>query len=464
MSVIVASRYNDTLTGTPDNDSITGSPGRDLITGGPGNDTIVSSAMFFGDDASPDTLRGGAGSDVISLTYGYGGLLFGDNGDDTLSHSPPVSLNLAYVVLEGGPGIDVIEGNAGANATTTEWAGYLTATSGVQVDLSITGQQEVGGGAGIDTLHGLTGILGSSFNDTLTGGLNAREELFGGVGDDVLRAGVNGGQLHGDTGNDTLIGGPGSDWAMYNTSVAKLNLEFLPHYRATSGLTLSLAVSGPQAVGGGLGIDTLINIDNLRGSDFGDTLVGSEGANSLAGEFGDDSLAGAGGDDSLVGGDGANTLVGGAGNDTLFANQGVNRLLGGDGDDDVTGQGSTDIQGNAGADTLRGGFRADTIRGGQGDDVVQGSFGADFLAGDRGSDTLTGGPDADIFHAWSGAGLDRVTDFSAAQGDRVFLLPGAAPAISQVGADTVIDFGGGNQMVLLGVSMASLPNGWIFGA
>lgn len=461
MSVITASRYADTLVGTSDPDTITGSAGPDSIAGGPGADSIVSGAGF-GDDATPDTLRGGAGNDVISQVGGYGGLLFGDNGDDTLTHAVPAGLSLGYYVLEGGPGIDVLQGT-GADKIDV-WAGYLTATGGVHVDLSITGQQDVGGGAGFDTLIRMTGVLGSSFGDTLTGGSNAREELFGGPGDDVLRAGAAGGVLHGDTGNDTLIGGSGAEWADYGPSVFKLNLTFLPDYAATSGVNVSLAVSGPQAVGGGLGVDTLVNIDNLRGSNFADTLAGSDGANTLVGGAGNDSLAGAGGDDSLAGENGDNTILGGAGNDTILAYQGVNRLLGGDGDDVVTGQGRSDIEGNAGADTLNGMFSPDTLRGGQGDDSLSGNDGNDFLAGDRGSDTLTGGAGADIFHAWNGAGLDRVTDFSAAQGDRVFLLPGATPTISQVGADTVISFGAGEQMVLVGVTMSTLPNGWIFGA
>jgi serralysin len=461
MSVITASRYGDTLIGSPDSDTITGSSGPDSIAGGRGNDSIVSGSGF-GDDATPDTLRGGAGNDVISQVGGYGGLLFGDDGDDTLSHDAPGPLNLGYYVFEGGPGSDVIEGNV--TDRTTAWAGYLTATGGVQVDLSITGSQAVGGGAGIDILHDLSGVLGSVFNDTLGGGTNNHEELFGGPGDDVLRAGVAGGELHGDVGDDTLIGGPGADWADYGASVPKLNLTFLPDYAATSGVNVSLAISGPQAVGGGLGVDTLVNIDNLRGSRFGDTLVGSQGTNTLSGEAGDDSLSGGGGDDSLQGADGNNTVLGGAGNDTIFANQGANRLLGGDGDDVVTGQGRTDIEGNAGADTLSGGFGPDIIRGGRDDDSLSGGDGSDFLAGDRGSDTLSGGLGADIFHAWNGAGLDRVTDFSVAEGDRVMLLPGETPTISQVGADTVIDFGGGSQMVLVGVSMSTLPSGWIFGA
>ena len=90
--------------------------------------------------------------------------------------------------------------------------------------------------------------------------------------------------------------------------------------------------------------------------------------------------------------------------------------------------------------------------------------GNDWLAGDRGSDVLTDGNGADVFHAWAGAGPDRVTDFDAAQGDRVFLLPGAAPAVAQVGSDTVIGFGGDNQMVLVGVQLSGLPAGWLFGA
>jgi serralysin len=36
--------------------------------------------------------------------------------------------------------------------------------------------------------------------------------------------------------------------------------------------------------------------------------------------------------------------------------------------------------------------------------------------------------------------------------------------VSQAGADTVIQIGGGAQLVLTGVQLSSLPDGWIFGA
>lgn len=44
------------------------------------------------------------------------------------------------------------------------------------------------------------------------------------------------------------------------------------------------------------------------------------------------------------------------------------------------------------------------------------------------------------------------------------LDPGATYTVSQVGADTVIDMGAGNQMILVGVQMSTLTPGWIFGA
>jgi len=43
------------------------------------------------------------------------------------------------------------------------------------------------------------------------------------------------------------------------------------------------------------------------------------------------------------------------------------------------------------------------------------------------------------------------------------LDPGTTYTASQVGADTVIDFGGGNQMILVGVQYSTLTPGWIFG-
>jgi Ca2+-binding RTX toxin-like protein len=133
------------------------------------------------------------------------------------------------------------------------------------------------------------------------------------------------------------------------------------------------------------------------------------------------------------------------------------------GADNIDGAGGLDIiNGNMGNDTVTGGDGADVVRGGRDDDLVLGGAGADFLSGDRGSDTVTGGAGADTFHTFDGAGLDRITDFNAGEGDRVVVFASQTYTVSQSGADTLLDLGGGNQMLLVGVQQSSLPAGWIF--
>ncbi|MDB5443951.1 MAG: alkaline metalloproteinase, partial [Phenylobacterium sp.] len=120
--------------------------------------------------------------------------------------------------------------------------------------------------------------------------------------------------------------------------------------------------------------------------------------------------------------------------------------------------------GNLVNDTLQGGAGYQNIRGGQGDDSITAGSGNDWISGDRGADTIQGGAGADIFHSFSGAGIDRVLGFDAAKGDHVQLDPGTHYTVLQLGADTVIDMGNGDQMTLVGVQSSTLPPGWIFGA
>lgn len=151
--------------------------------------------------------------------------------------------------------------------------------------------------------------------------------------------------------------------------------------------------------------------------------------------------------------EGNDVVSGGAIADVLSGFAGIDNIDG--------GAGADFINGNQGADSLIGGDGADVVRGGKDDDVVLGGAGNDFLSGDRGADTLTGGAGADTFHSFAGAGLDRVTDFNRAEGDRVLVFTGQTYTVTQSGADVVIDLGGGSQMVLVGVQQSSLTEGWI---
>ncbi|MCR5880906.1 M10 family metallopeptidase [Phenylobacterium sp. J367] len=216
-------------------------------------------------------------------------------------------------------------------------------------------------------------------------------------------------------------------------------------------------------------------IENAIGGAGGDTLVGNTAANTLQGRQGNDSISGGAGQDYLRGDEGNDSLTGGAAFDDINGNMGDDRAWGGDGDDWVVGGKDNDalfgeagadiVYGNLGDDTCEGGAEADIVRGGQGNDVVKGDAGDDWLAGDRGNDTLTGGLGADIFHSHGDAGIDRVLDFSRAEGDRVNLLAGTTYSVAQVGADVVISMPvGGGQVILVGVQLSSLTGDWLFGA
>ncbi|HEX5377191.1 MAG TPA: hypothetical protein VFW47_01380 [Phenylobacterium sp.] len=129
------------------------------------------------------------------------------------------------------------------------------------------------------------------------------------------------------------------------------------------------------------------------------------------------------------------------------------RIVGGP-DDDV-------LRGRRGNDTLEGMGGDDTAHGGRGRDEIHGGPGDDWLSGDRGDDVLWGDEGADVFHSFPAAGIDRVMDFSVAEGDRIELEPGNTYEIRQEGADTVIEIVGGGRLILVGIKASDLGPGTI---
>ena len=218
----------------------------------------------------------------------------------------------------------------------------------------------------------------------------------------------------------------------------------------------------------------VIEYDELRGTEASETIQAGAGADTVRALAGDDTISGGGGENYLRGDEGNDSIGGGAGFDDINGNMGNDTCVSGGGDDWVVGGKDNDslsgsdgqnlVYGNLGNDTCDGGAGNDTVRGGQDNDVVIGGAGDDYVSGDKGSDTMTGGIGADIFHSFGDAGIDRVTDFSLAQGDRVQLDPGTVFTVSQVGADTIVNMTGGGQMTLVGIQLSSLTGNWIFGA
>ena len=228
------------------------------------------------------------------------------------------------------------------------------------------------------------------------------------------------------------------------------------------GADIENALSGPGAdsiTGNGLN-------NSLVGGGGDDTVMGGQGNDTITDDAGHHYLRGEDGNDSILGGSGFDDINGNKGDDTLDGGAGGGDwLVGGQGNDLITAHASQNIlYGNLGGDTLNAGSGGDLMRGGQGNDSLAGGAGDDWLSGDRGDDTLSGGAGADTFHTFSGAGIDRVLDFHIAEGDKVQVDAGTIYTVNQVGADTVIDMGAGDQMILVGVDKATLSGGWIFTA
>jgi hypothetical protein len=299
------------------------------------------------------------------------------------------------------------------------------------------------------------GRLGTALGP-IVGSNNGGDTLLGGGGADTITGGL---------GNDVIDGGDGS-----NHLDGGAGLNTLSFASVSMGVQLDLAAGTAHVAGGD---DMLTGFSQVTGSVWNDTLNAAEGS-SVGGGVGDDVIVGAaGGSDYLRGDDGNDSILGRAGFDDINGNKGDDTidggsgggdwLVGGQGNDFITAHDSDNIlYGNLGNDTLIGGPGNDVIRGGQGDDSIVGGSGNNFISGDRGNDTESGGAGADRFHSSQEAGIDKVLDFHQAEGDRVMLDPGTTYTVSQVRADTIIDMGGGNQMILVGVQLSTLATGWIF--
>ena len=337
---LVGGEGNDTILGGAGDDSLSGGAGNDLIDGGEGNDTIIGgdgndtiiggdgfdtvsyetatsaviirfdTGLYDGDTLSEvEAAIGSAFNDVMIARASDGTWLEGRNGNDSL-----VGSNLDDSLF-GGDGGDRLEGLAGADLLDGgegfDTADYRRSDAAVTVRLDLgTG---TGGHAQGDTLVGIESFLGSDFGDVMVGasgvltlfqGLDGNDSLVGFNDSDTLLGGNGNDRLEGLAGADLLDGGEGFDTADYRRSDAAVTVR----------LDLGTGTGG-HAQG-----DTLVGIESVLGSEFGDELTASTAAASvLQGLSGNDTLFGATASDKLVGGTGSDTFVfqlGGA-NDTI---------------------------------------------------------------------------------------------------------------------------------------------------
>jgi len=166
---------NETFDALAGNDIVRGRGGDDTLFGGEGNDLLTGGA-------EDDIVDGGVGDDRLGGDSGND-IVIGGAGDDELDGDNDTDL------LNGGVGNDMLDGGEGIDTASFEGLEQSVVAS-LADGTAISGDDT-------DTLANLENLIGTDFDDSLTGD----------AGDNVLTGGL---------GNDTLDGGEGIDTADYS--------------------------------------------------------------------------------------------------------------------------------------------------------------------------------------------------------------------------------------------------------
>jgi Ca2+-binding RTX toxin-like protein len=220
---------DNTLDGGDGSDTLRGASGDDLLIGGEGDDSLSG-------DEGDDTLLGGNGSDTLDGGSGYDTLMGGD-GDDTLR------TNAGVDAIDAGNGDDtlLIEGTHEAGDSVTCGIGtnafrFSSGTRGtlvlisdgddtldfslydapIHLDLSLTGEQDVGDGLLLTLKGAFERVIGTLFGDTIRGH-DDPNEILASDGDDFVEGGVGVDLLDGGDGVDTVVN--------YEAQDTHLNIE-----------------------------------------------------------------------------------------------------------------------------------------------------------------------------------------------------------------------------------------------
>jgi Ca2+-binding RTX toxin-like protein len=309
------------------------------------------------------------------------------------------------------------------------------------------------------------------------------DEIYAGMGDDLVDAGAGNDEIYGGSGDDTVHGGTGND----DLSGDALDGE-VPEIANEPGNDEMYGGAGNDMMSGNEGHD------ELHGGTGNDTMNGNDGRDHLEGDDGVDGLYGGLGRDLLDGGAGNDMLFGGGGNDEIRATKGDTvdgdgvEMSGGadtndDGTDDTVSYMDTDagvtvdleestapddhedvinvehfigsekgdhVDGGAAANELKGGGGNDTLSGAAGNDMLDGGAGNDMLAGDDGIDTVKGGAGDDTISGGAAVmivadQIDTIASESDGEGD--VLTGGAGSDTFTWGdGDVVTDYSRGDKI------------------
>ena len=368
----------ENVVGSNHGDTFIGGAALNTFLGGSGNDTVIAGSV------SGDYYDGGAGTDTLSFQNATAGVtvnlstnsnsgaaagetftnfekIVGSNYNDVLvavSNETLISGSGTNTLI--GASSDVLYGN-GVSDTLISQQGYNTLIGGTGHDLMY------GGASGHDSFVGTGSYDVVSFGKATTGltiDLTGTSHSTGAAAADTY-SGIA--TVIGSTGADTFIGGNTSSSALMDGGSGA---NYIDYAYSTSALVINLTntnASGQVTVGN----DHFINIENVIGSNNGDTIIGDSHVNTVIG--------GAGNDTIIAGSVGGNYYDGGAGTDVIsYANQtaGLTLDLTGGGHGSAVGNGNTYVnieifQGTNYNDTFIGGVTAAmTLDGGAGNNWI----------------------------------------------------------------------------------------------
>jgi Ca2+-binding RTX toxin-like protein len=233
--------------------------------------------------------------------------------------------------------------------------------------------------------------------------------VFGGRGSDQLEL----------DGPGSLAGGPGDDILIGHG-----------HWYLRSGVSYAAAkrpvkVDLSTGIATGEGTDTLISVDSILGSPYGDTIIGDDSPNGPSGGDGDDDIrAGAGYEPDTPYWADHDRIIGGLGNDEIYGEGHHDEIYPGPGDDFVDGgleRDEINYRGSLNAiwasliEERAEGDGIDTLIG---IEQLSGSSLNDTLIGDAGSNSLNGWGGKDLVYGRRGA--DFLQDIDGEHGDELY--------------------------------------------
>ena len=427
---------NNTITGNDGNNVLDGKAGSDILIGGKGDDTyhVSNSGDVVVENANQGT------DTVLSLLAAY---TLGANVENLILGGVAVTGdgNALNNTITGNDGDNVLDGKAGADTLAgglgndtyyvDSFTDVITEAAGAGTDMVYSSADIYALAANIENLTllgtGDTRATGNALDNVLTGNAG-KNELNGGDGNDVL---------DGKAGADVMNGGLGND-TFYVDNAGDVIGEYSNQGTDTVIASVTYSLAG-------------INAENL-------TLTGTAALNATGNGL-VNVLTGNAGNNVLDGGAGADSMAGGDGNDTYYVDNAGDYVFEdyGQGQDIVMASVSYALINNNYVEgiTLTGTANLNAT-GNNMANILVGNSGNNVLTGAAGDDTLTGGHGADRFvftydSRGVASGEDTITDFSAAEGDKIDLSGYHAlghPVITQHGADVLIDFGNTNGVFI----------------